>query len=228
VRGTLALLPRLAARRLGRLRPSARRRWRHARQLDHRLNIQTIGEVAMGALEIESPNARLGVKYQPTPSSDFATLMGRLPIDHSRFTFVDVGAGKGMCLCLATAYPFRRVVGVEFSPALADIARQNLAALRLPERRCQDAQVVCQDAAAFPFPPEPLVVYLFNPFMQPVVARVLANLTASLRRHPRPLFVIYYNAVHRSLLDRCPQLELCESLGPPRLVEASAIFRARG
>jgi hypothetical protein len=225
--GTLALLPRLLGRRLRRLRPSARRKFRRARQLDRSLNIRTIGQVAMSTLQIESPNARLGVKYQPTPATDFATLMGRLHIDHSRFAFIDVGAGKGACLCLAAAYPFREIVGVEFSSALSDLARQNLATLRLPQRRCHEARVVCLDAAEFVFPPVPSVIYLFNPFLQPVMSRVLENLIDSLHADPRPLFVVYYNASHRALFDRSPHFEVVETLGPPLLAEPSAIFRAR-
>jgi hypothetical protein len=225
--GTVALMPRLVRQRMRRLRPAARREARRARELDLRLNIETRREVALGGLRIESPNAPLGVKYQPTPASDFAALMARLPIDHARFTFVDVGAGKGMCLCLAAAWPFRQIVGVEFSPALADVARTNLAGLRLPRQRCDDLRVECVDAISFAFPDRPSVIYFFNPFGGPVMDGVLTNLTASLLAHPRELFVVYYNAAHRALFDRSPHLQLVETLGPPLVGEPSAIYRAR-
>src|SRR6516225_8353137 len=54
-----------------------------------------------------------------------------LPIAHEAFTFVDIGCGKGRALMVASAFPFRRLVGVEISPELCEIARANTA--RRPE-----------------------------------------------------------------------------------------------
>src|ERR1700752_1632972 len=42
------------------------------------------------------------------------------------FSFVDVGAGKGRALLLASELPFRKVIGVELSKPLAQIAAQNI------------------------------------------------------------------------------------------------------
>ena len=55
--------------------------------------------------------------------------MARLDVDHSEFTFVDYGLGKGRVLMLAAEYPFKRIVGVEFSESLDRTARQNLTKL---------------------------------------------------------------------------------------------------
>lgn len=224
--GTAALLLRLAGQQLAQVRPATVARWRRRRAIDARLNIRTRGQVALSSLQIDSPNADLGVKYQPSPPADFRALMDRLEVDHERFTFVDLGAGKGICLCLAAAYPFRQIVGVEFSPALAAIARDNVARLHLPQQRCHDLLVVCADAAHFAFPPDPLVVYLFNPFQEPVVRGVLANLLASLAATPRPVFVVYYNAIHGALFAADGRFTRVLSLGPPDVGEPSAIFRA--
>ena len=42
-----------------------------------------------------------------------------------RTVFLDVGAGKGRAMLVASEYPFLRVEGVELNPMLADIARRN-------------------------------------------------------------------------------------------------------
>ena len=60
--------------------------------------------------------------------------MARLDVDHSEFTFVDYGLGKGRVLMLATEYPFKRIVGVEFSESLDRTARQNLTKLGVTPR----------------------------------------------------------------------------------------------
>src|SRR4051794_23925092 len=44
-----------------------------------------------------------------------------------RDTFADFGCGKGRIVQQAAKRPFRRVIGVEISPALVEVARSNLA-----------------------------------------------------------------------------------------------------
>ena len=46
-----------------------------------------------------------------------------------RTVFLDVGAGKGRAMLVASEYPFLRVEGVELNPKLADIARRNICPL---------------------------------------------------------------------------------------------------
>ena len=48
-------------------------------------------------------------------------------------------------------------------------------------------ELLVADAQDFAFPPDPLVVYLYNPFPGAVLERVVANLEASLRERPRRL-----------------------------------------
>ncbi len=47
-----------------------------------------------------------------------------------RYTFVDIGAGKGRALLVAAESPFREVVGVELNPELAAVAERNIARVR--------------------------------------------------------------------------------------------------
>ena len=53
-----------------------------------------------------------------------------LAIDASRFTFVDLGCGKGKPLMVAASYGFRRLVGVDISAECIAIARRNIAGLQ--------------------------------------------------------------------------------------------------
>ncbi|HYV76416.1 MAG TPA: hypothetical protein VFB24_19365, partial [Candidatus Binatia bacterium] len=55
------------------------------------------------------------------------------------------------------------------------------------------------DAREFDFPAEPIVLYLFNPFPEHVLGRVLANLHESLRMEPRDVIVVYHNLIHERL-----------------------------
>ena len=106
------------------------------------------------------------------------------------YAYVDLGSGKGRSLFVAAEWPFREVVGVEFSPLLHERAVANVATYRHRGRRCGPIRPVHADAADFAFPDGPLVVYLFNPFGADTTRRVFANLAASLQRQPRHAVVV--------------------------------------
>jgi len=114
-------------------------------------------------------------------------------LDLAACTFVDLGCGKGKPLMVASSYRFRRLVGVDISPACIAVARRNLTRHRPEPIDPRRVELVTMDAGDYVFPEDPLVVYLFNPFPGAVLARVVANLEASLRARPRPAAVVYVN-----------------------------------
>lgn len=115
-------------------------------------------------------------------------------VDLSRFTFVDVGAGKGKALMLATEYPFRRIVGVEIDEHLVSIARRNLAHYQTKRRRRLAAELLCHDFLQWPVPTEPVLLFFNDPFPYHLADRALAHVEASVRAHPRPVLVLYRKA----------------------------------
>lgn len=135
--------------------------------------------------------------YQPTEPTLFHEMLdamaNQMKLDFQQFTFVDLGSGKGRTLLMASSYPFRRIVGVELLPSLHEIARHNLDAYQSDAQRCFAIEALCGDATSFPFPDEPLVVYLFNPFPEAGLRRSIANLRRSLAAKPRAVFVLYHN-----------------------------------
>jgi SAM-dependent methyltransferase len=133
--------------------------------------------------------------YAPTLVAPFRRAMDALPIDKDKLVFVDLGSGKGRTLLLASEYPFRRIVGVELSPKLHRIAKTNVAKFRSDEQQCKSFALVCMDAAAYEPPPEPTLLYMFQPFPIPVLDAVLARIEASLRARPRPFCVVYMNPI---------------------------------
>jgi SAM-dependent methyltransferase len=154
--------------------------------------------------------------YQPTEPAAFLEMLDALAaqahLDFRDFTFLDLGSGKGRTLLMASDYPFRRIVGVELLPALDQIAQANLRAYKNDSQRCFSIESVCADATTFPIPDEPLVVYLFNPFGESGLCRVVANLERSLRANPRPLYVLYYNPLLEHVLAQSAVLrKICQT-----------------
>jgi SAM-dependent methyltransferase len=149
--------------------------------------------------------------YQPTESALFHEMIGavsaRSGFDFCGFIFLDLGSGKGRTLLMASDYPFRRIVGVELLPALNDAAQDNICKYRSESQKCFAMETICGDAAEFAFPVEPTLLFLFNPFPEPGLRRMIENLEQSLRDHPRRVYVLYHNPLLEHVLDESAALE---------------------
>ncbi|MBV8489826.1 MAG: class I SAM-dependent methyltransferase, partial [Candidatus Eremiobacteraeota bacterium] len=109
-------------------------------------------------------------------------------------TFVDVGAGMGRAVLLATEYPFQAVIGIELSPSLHEIARDNVARVRGLATRCRDVRLVRADARRARFPRGDLVVFLYNPFDGQALDDVLDRIAE--RSGGGSVWVLYHVPVH--------------------------------
>jgi hypothetical protein len=172
----------------------ARRRWAELdRGFDRLHGVDTAGIVPLQALEITSANKDLGHRYQATSPDGFRALMDAFELDVEQLTFVDLGAGKGRAMLLASELPFRRVIGVEFAPALCEVAKSNVERFSSPRQRCHEFEVVCADAAEWELPHEPILVYIYNSFEEPLMRAVLAHLSRSVSERPRRVLLAFVN-----------------------------------
>ncbi|MGA8214719.1 MAG: class I SAM-dependent methyltransferase [Candidatus Sulfotelmatobacter sp.] len=153
-------------------------------------------------------NRLLGVfhsPYQPTEPDLFDEMLAAVSrqshSDFHDFIFIDLGSGKGRTLLMASDYPFRRIVGVELLPALHQAAEENLGKYRSESQKCFALESICGDATEFPLPAEPMVLYLFNPFPESGLKRMMANLERSLQAHPRAVYVLYHNPLLEHVLS---------------------------
>lgn len=162
--------------------------------------MRTRGDVDLRNLSIKGPNLPFGAAYQPTHPKLIREVLSGLPIDYPRYTLVDFGSGKGRVLLVAAAFPFQRIVGVEFSRELHDVAQENIRRLR-PRPRCPRIESVHVDALAFSLPLEPLVIFMFNPFGPNVLAPLMDGISSSLRAHPRDAWLIYVSPFHARLIS---------------------------
>ena len=145
--------------------------------------------------------------YQATEPALFHEMLSHLKIDFRDFTFIDLGSGKGRTLLMAADYPFRRIVGVELLSALNNIAQENIRRYKSDSQKCFAVESVCSDAREFVFPPEPVVLYLFNPLPEPGLEQVIANLERSLRENSRQVYVLYHNPLLEHVMARCVGLK---------------------
>jgi SAM-dependent methyltransferase len=175
--------------------------------------VTTEALVFLGELDPEAigPSLEFATHYEPTPVAEAEALFDASPLRPEQATFVDVGAGMGRVVLLAARRPFRRVVGIEISPALVEIARDNIASAHGPQRAAKDVRIVAADAASFAFPRGDLVVYLYNPFRAPVLERMLTNLLAA--NDVREIVLLYHTAVEHETIDGAARFEVVADLG---------------
>ena len=152
-----------------------------------------------GYLSSVYANCYLGI----APSVLTQTIV-QLPIQTEKFTFVDLGCGKGRAVMIAAQFPFLRVLGVEIAPSLCRIAEANIK--RRPEWAAR-ISILNQDATTVTLPDTPLLIFLYNPFLPSLLRQVLANLEQQLRRHPRETYLLYAeNPRYTRVLNRFPFL----------------------
>ena len=132
--------------------------------------------------------------YYGIAPSAFTAAVERLALEWSRFTFVDIGCGKGRAMLAAMRFPFRHLLGVELSPGLVRVAQSNLETFSAPWRRPGvSGEAMAADATDFRIPSGPLLVFLYHPFAAPVMKRFLAHLAEAARVEPREIVMLYAN-----------------------------------
>jgi SAM-dependent methyltransferase len=170
-------------------------------------HVRTVGYAKPEAATIVG-EIRDGYVHVPIRVANARDALRDLPIaDLSDYTFIDMGSGKGRMLFIAAEYPFRKVMGVEFSTVLHPQAQKNIERYRHRKRRCGEIESICADAAEFEFPEEKLVLYLFNPFGPEVMGRMLANLERSIARCPRHVVVLMLWPDHGDLVAQMPGMQ---------------------
>jgi SAM-dependent methyltransferase len=171
------------------------------RLYDLRHNIETAGDARLEDLNVNGADIGSSAEYVATDAKAVKEVFENFRIEHERFTFIDLGSGKGRVLFIASDYPYKRIVGVEFAEELHETAQKNIRTYRSKNRKCRDIEAVCLDATRFEFPAEPLVIFLFNPFRGQVLQKVIKNIEDSLEDSPREIYILYMAAFDRHLFD---------------------------
>ena len=168
---------------------------------DRRFGTETSGVVDSDRLESILENRTHAVRYKPTKARPFVRLLARLNLPDDA-TFVDVGSGKGKVLLLAAQHPFKRVVGLEFSPSICAQARRNIDLFRRTGKLAAPIEIFEGDATQYAMAGDENVFFLYNPFDAVILSQFVDNLRQSVRDHPRPIWFIYSVPLHASVLEQ--------------------------
>ena len=139
-----------------------------------------------------------GEFYEAAPIEVFRCALPRLNVDLSEFVFIDLGSGKGRAVLLASEFPFKRAIGVEFAEDIHSLAVRNFARFKSDRQKCYTLESHCADAGEYSYPDDKLVVFIFNAFKKSLLKRVLDNLEASYRKNPRKIFLVFLHPSKRN------------------------------
>lgn len=177
-------------------------------RFDRKFGVETTGFIEPEDLDATEASPDETGGYEATPRAAFLRIIRSLRLEYDRYTFVDMGSGKGAVLLYAAEFPFKRIIGVEFSPELHRIAELNLARYR-GQAVCRSIQSICMNAAVFPIPSEPAVLFFFNPFKGRTLEIVRENIERTIANGHPDLCVVYYHTLSRHpVFDRAARLRM--------------------
>jgi predicted RNA methylase len=128
--------------------------------------------------------------------------MAVISVEPEAFCFIDIGSGKGRALFLAEQYGFQRIIGVELSKKVHQVAEDNLNRYRAAVRRDPRIELCNCDALELDLPNAPTVVFMFNPFDSVIMSQFAAKIDESLAKNLREFYLIYVHPFAEDALKR--------------------------
>jgi hypothetical protein len=175
---------------------------------DVKHGVETTSRVHITDLKVDSANWVNVGGYWPTPTGLAQEALEGLPIRYQDFAFVDFGSGKGRVLMLASEFPFREIIGVEFSPELHAIAQQNIMHYRSATQKCRSVKCECMDFTQFPIPSGPMVAFMYNPSSEEIMLQLANSVAESFKQYPRELWVVYVTPTYSYIFESGKPLAL--------------------
>ncbi len=164
------------------------------RWFDFRYGVDTCSFIELDKLTVVGNNKAKGVRYQPArilPVRRFFKTMRPILPDNS--VIVDFGSGKGRILLIASEFGFQDARGVEFAHELCEVARKNCRRYKSATKVETQFRIIETDAVKYEIRPEENVFMFYNPFDDAILNAVLDNISASIDKQQRRVFIIYYH-----------------------------------
>jgi SAM-dependent methyltransferase len=170
-------------------------------RMDEPIRVWKLGiRSAMEATDVYISRSQLGYTDKPDfrayePSLEyypFRKIMDRFICPCGEDVFLDFGSGLGRVVIMAATFPFKRVIGVEYSQKLYSRASELTEEVK-PRLRCKTVELVKCDAATYDLPKDVNVFFFSIPFVGETLERVMRNIEKSVTIWPRKIKIIYYH-----------------------------------
>lgn len=181
--------------------------YRDDKRFDNKHGVETSKIEHEYIRHMKSPFARFAGFYEATKWRHFSVMMKATPIAHRDYVFLDAGCGKGRVLMFASRFAFKRIIGVEVSDFLVEIAERNIEVFQRKIRTRAQIDVRCQDIASFDLPKSNLLIYLYNPFKGKLMELFIEKIKRFVEEHDYHVYIQYRNALCAKMFEAQPWLE---------------------
>ncbi|MES2851042.1 MAG: class I SAM-dependent methyltransferase [Bacteroidota bacterium] len=170
---------------------------RHEIRGEKKYNINTTGADELQKLKRKGIDISHATMYMPVSYQLFEEALQQINSDNKKH-FFDIGCGKGRAMCVAAHFGFYKISGVDFSKEFCDAAISNLLITK-QQLPAINYSVIVADAAVTNIPGDVDCIFLFNPFDEEIMKKVLLHVKSSINSNPRKLNVIYANPLYKTL-----------------------------
>jgi predicted RNA methylase len=171
---------------------------------DRKYGTHTTTPMKIKNLTIKSDNRNRGITYQATRviplKKMFCKMKSALPANS---VFVDLGCGKGRTLLIASQFGLKKAVGVEFAHELCETAKKNCAVYKAKTAILTEFQIIEADVVNYHIKTNENIFFMFNPFDDVILGKVLDNISSSLKTAYRKTLIIYCNPKYGNLIEKC-------------------------
>lgn len=140
------------------------------------------------------PSDTLGFGYGPVNQDFFREILHAVRVPLAGYTLVDVGAGKGAAVMVASEFNFKRHLAVELNADLIRVGQDNLARYRASTGRAFHPEWVQADFFTWQLPDEDCLLFLNNPFPPDMSLDAIRWIEQSLQQRPRRMLLVYRKA----------------------------------
>lgn len=175
---------------------------------DEKYSIETSGYLELSNQDVDSTMSEHGHDYQGTPVSVLKEIIDKIPVAPAELTFIDYGSGLGRTLFASLEIGFKSIIGIEYCEDFYLQTLKNINESNLSKSDKKKLQVFHQDATSYSLPDEPSVLYFFNPFDEGLMEEVVKKIEASIKKHPRILYLVYYNPWYHSVFDASSEFQI--------------------
>ena len=109
------------------------------------------------------------------------------------FQFIDIGSGKGRAVFVAEYCGFSQLTGIELDPELVELANKNKTLYQLRNKNAS-IHFYQSNALQYPFKNEASLYFLFNPFNEEVLKKVLESILTMNRSE---IWIVYMNPLYK-------------------------------
>ncbi len=164
---------------------------------EKKYRINTTGANELKSMEKQGIDISHATVYMPVTYFQLEEIFRELPRDQRKH-FMDIGCGKGRALCVAAHHGYGKVTGIDFSEEFCLAAKKNLEITK-EDFPSLTYTITTQDASLSPILLDVDCIFLFNPFDEVIMVRVVRSIMSSLKLHPRNLNLAYANPLYKKL-----------------------------